>query len=420
LSSNTHWLTFSPRLPFCCAPWPRLTLAPQASAARPSPLALEDEGRASRSLLAVTYTASAQGLDCTGTDLQTCYGYGQYRIAGQGTYAFCAQSCDACSGCTGFGISNNGCWLKRTSGIHALTNSQCWLAPSAMAALPSPPPPPSPSSPPPPTIYTTSHVLDAAASSSFTGKVLGGPTMHVLNNGATTTSTETTASGKHNVWETTSTSDVTQKGLGNGQTLSKMSSESTTTTDHQQTFKKVNVHTSTSDLYVQPADVPTAPALCGGTAFAVTNTIKNLCLHVKGGVNSAGFAVANVKSPVITAACVQGSPNQRFTWLPSPQGGLLVHDATQQALSLASGTVTNGSPVILAPQSDAPTQEWIWNNPTIGGTLSAVADPAFQITDSMVNANVAVGLPAHMWHLSQSLPSGAPKAAWMATCGNDV
>lgn len=259
-------------------------------------------------------------------------------------------------------------------------------------------------------------MLDAAASSGFTGKVIGGPTTHVINNGATTSSTETTASGKQNVWETTSTSDATQQGLGNGQTLSKSSTSSTTDTDHQLTFKKVNVHSSTTDIDGKPADVPTAPPLCGGTPFAVANTMKQLCLHVKGGINNGGFVVANVKRPVITAACSQGSPNQQFTWLPAPEGGMLMHDATKQVLALTSATVTNGAAVILAPASDALTEEWVWNNPTTGGTLSAMADPYFQITDSQVNANVAVGLPVHMWHLASSLPSGQPKAAWMASC----
>jgi len=38
------------------------------------------------------------------------------------------------------------------------------------------------------------------------------------------------------------------------------------------------------------------------------------------------------------------------------------------------------------------------------------------ITDSRVNADVSIGLPVHMWHLSASLPSGAPNAAWYANC----
>jgi len=66
---------------------------------------------------------------------------GQYRIAGQGTYAFCAQSCDACAGCTGFGISNNGCWLKKTTGLRALSNSVCYYNPGAFTTTPSSPPP---------------------------------------------------------------------------------------------------------------------------------------------------------------------------------------------------------------------------------------------------------------------------------------
>ena len=100
------------------------------------------------------------------------------------------------------------------------------------------------------------------------------------------------ASGKHNVYETTTTTDVTQEGTGNGHMLSKSSSTtSTTSTEHQQTFDKVNVHASTTDLPATPAtakEAPTAAPLCGGATFSIADAHKTLCLHVKGGVGAEG------------------------------------------------------------------------------------------------------------------------------------
>jgi ribosomal protein L14E/L6E/L27E len=85
------------------------------------------ESEAKEAAQAKKYVDQGSNLDCSGFDLQTCYGYGQYSIPGQGTYDFCAKSCDNCSGCTGFGISNNGCWLKKTTSTHGLTNSKCYI-----------------------------------------------------------------------------------------------------------------------------------------------------------------------------------------------------------------------------------------------------------------------------------------------------
>jgi hypothetical protein len=231
-------------------------------------------------------------------------------------------------------------------------------------------------------------VLDQAASTGFSGKVIAGPTQHLLNNGATTTSTETTANGKQNVWETTSTTDATQQNTGNGQTLHKSTTTSTTSTEHQQTFTKVNVHASTTDLpAAQETEGETSPAtpLCGGTAFLVASKMKTTCLHVKGGAGAGGFAVSSVKRPVITAACTPGSPNQMFSLIPTPAGGgMLLHDASQMVISLASATVTNGAGVFLAaPQAGAVTQEWVWTSPDVGGVIASVADANFEMRREM-------------------------------------
>jgi hypothetical protein len=93
-----------------------------------------------------TYVSQGLNTDCSGTDLTSCSGYG---LSGQ--LSFCTQSCISCNGCTGFGISNNGCWLKAVTGTVSLSGSQCYrLQSSPPLPPPSPPlPPPPPPSPPP-------------------------------------------------------------------------------------------------------------------------------------------------------------------------------------------------------------------------------------------------------------------------------
>jgi hypothetical protein len=105
-----------------------------------------------------TYNDQGVDRDCTGADLLSCTGYGQYN--GYGTFAMCAAACDACTGCTGFGLSNSGCWMKTTSATHALTNSQCYLLWPQPAASSSPPPPPLPPPSPSPPAFLTGDNLD--------------------------------------------------------------------------------------------------------------------------------------------------------------------------------------------------------------------------------------------------------------------
>jgi hypothetical protein len=294
---------------------------------------------------------------------------------------------------------------------------------------------------PPPVVYTSAHVL--TQTTGFGPKVIGGPNQHVLNNGATTTSTETTALGKVNTWESTTTTDATQQGTGNGHTTSQSVTTSTTSTDHQQVFQKHNTHTTTTDLAAPPADsVPAAAAVCGGKSFAVQSVSKTaLCMHVKGATGPDGFVISTtVKRPIITMPCVAGSPNQQFSWMPSAHGGTLQHNPTKLALSLASATVSDGTGVSLAAETGEPQQEWMWPDAAHGGTIASVANENFMITvrhtrhgralsvadlvcacpqDSRVNADVSVGLPVHMWRLAASLPSGAPNAAWYANCNTN-
>ena len=280
-------------------------------------------------------------------------------------------------------------------------------------------PPPAPPPPPPPTVYASAHVL--RNSQGFANKVIGGPTQHVLNDGATTTSTDTTAHGAVNVYVSTTTTDATQAGTGNGHVNAQTITTSTTSTDHQQTFQRHNTHTTTTDLAPAPsaASAPAAAAVCGGAAFSITSVTKvGLCMHVKGEVGPSGSFVVNtaVKRPVITMPCVPASPNQLFSWVPSEHGGALLHDASAEVLSLASATVSDGTGIALAAATGGAQQEWLWPAAAAGGTITSVDDEHFMITDSRVNADVSVGLPVHMWHLIASLPSGAPNAAWAANC----
>jgi hypothetical protein len=280
---------------------------------------------------------------------------------------------------------------------------------------------------PPPAVYTSTHVRDAANSLAFSGRVEG--TNHnSRNNGQTTSTTDSTASGNVNVWLTTSTTDTTQRGSGNGNNVGQSTTTDTTATGNVVQQVTHHTHPSTTDLDATSVEVTpssAAPPLCSGAPFAVENQQKNLCLHVKGALApGGGFALAaNIKRPVITMKCVAGSPNQLFSWLPGAAGaGQLQHDATGMLLSVNLGNgaeMRDGAMVTVLPAAagGAPTQAWVWSNPTSGGgTLSSAADTQFQVTDALVNAGANIGLPVHLWHLSSSLPSGAPNGAWMAGC----
>ena len=237
------------------------------------------------------------------------------------------------------------------------------------------------SPPPVPVVYASGHVL--ARSQGFANKVVGGPTQHVLNGGATTTSTETTAHGAVNVYGSTTTDVASQAGTGNGHVNAQATSTETTSTEHRQTFAKHNTHSTTTDLTPAPAaaSVAAAGALCDSAPFTVRSVVKGLCLHVKGGAGPDGFAVStSVHRPVITMPCVAGSPNQLFSWVPTEHGGVLMHDASTLALALQTADVADGTGVVLAPATGGPQQEWVWDDATSGGTIKSVDDENFMIT----------------------------------------
>ena len=308
------------------------------------------------------------------------------------------------------------------NGFSACSGTTAW---SLTLNMP-PPPPPSPSpSPPPPTVYSSQQVL--SETQPFLQRVVGPGqnNPHAVNNGASSTSTETTASGNVNLWEDTTTTLASQVGLGNGHTTAHSTTTDTTATGNPVTNTVVNKRTSTDhrvdvSVNVNVSSTLSAP-LCNGAPFLIENQQKNLCLHVKGSATGGSFTLApNVKRPVITLKCIEGSPNQQFSWLPGAASGQLRHDASGLLLSVNLGndpSVRDGSGVTVLPAAqDATTQSWVWSNPTSGGTLSSAADPAFQLTDALVNAGASIGLPVHMWHMVKSLPSGAPNGAWMAGC----
>jgi hypothetical protein len=146
---------------------------------------------------------------------------------------------------------------------------------------PSPPPPPNPS-PPPPTVYTTQHVLDA--SNQFGKKVVGNGqgNPHQSNGGATSSSTETTAQGVVNTFETTSTTDASQQGTSNGHALAKSTSTDTTGTSHVVT--SVTVHPSPP-----PPVIYTTQAVQdnGATSFFQNKLVSGPTNHqLNGGLSS--------------------------------------------------------------------------------------------------------------------------------------
>ncbi len=277
-------------------------------------------------------------------------------------------------------------------------------------------------------MYKSTQVKSAAGSSQFHQKELSQAAVaHVLNDGATTTSTESTAQGFINQFVTTTTTDATQAGTGHGHTVTQYTTTTTTDVANPVTRVQHNLHTSTTDIESSTSVVPPATPgseLCGGEPLAIVlressaDVLTKLCMHVKGSIQDGGFMLGPSTRPIIILACVANSPNQLFTWLPAEQGGMLRHDASGLLLSVDAGNVVDGSAVaLMRPDSGYLGQQWLWSDPmSLGGTISTMADERFEITDSRVNQASNGGLPVHMWHLHKSMPTGMPNAAWSAEC----
>ena len=285
---------------------------------------------------------------------------------------------------------------------------------------PSPPPPPPPSpSPPPPTVYTSSpHVkVNSQQFKKTIGHGVNNP--HLINNGATSTSTETTEHGTVTHYHMTTTTDGTQVNTGNGHIVH----QTTTTTEAEghpvtNTFvRKPPTLPSTSDESVILPGVP----VCGDSLFViklVNSTAEGVCLNVLGAVSSNGlFTVKSTsKRPVTTEMCSNKSPNQLFSWAPTATGGKLVHAASKLVLSLADNAVpvVDNAVVTVLASATGLQQEWVWKMPKTGGVIRSALDQNTEIT-SQSSTNSA-GLPVRMWHLKTSLPSGSPTGQWAAGC----
>jgi hypothetical protein len=132
--------------------------------------------------LTPNYMSEGADTDCAGTDQSSCTGYGQN--AGTGTLAACSNACTACAGCSGFGLSNSGCWMKAVTGTTTLSGSTCYTAagiPPLSPPTPPPPPPPSPPLPPPPSpspppAFTDRVNVSSLVSAGSTGTCSASPT----------------------------------------------------------------------------------------------------------------------------------------------------------------------------------------------------------------------------------------------------
>ena len=125
------------------------------------------------------------------------------------------------------------------------TDTTATMHPVIRKAFNSPPPPPPSPSPPPPKVYSSAHV--AVGSSQLV--VDSAPTAHVLNNGATTTSTDAVQHEVQHKYVDTTTTLASQQGSGNGNAASPI----TTTTDSTTTTNPVvntihNTFPSTTDM----------------------------------------------------------------------------------------------------------------------------------------------------------------------------
>jgi hypothetical protein len=278
-------------------------------------------------------------------------------------------------------------------------------------------PPPSPS-PPPPTVYVSAPPVKIA--SQHFQKVVGPghDNPHAINNGASSTSTETTATGAVNNYLETTTTDATQVNTGNGHVVSQTTTTTTDTIGHPVTNTIINDFTSTSDM--PPDDTPILPGtpVCDSSALLVQLNTQNMCLHVMGALSNGVF---NVKStllrPVVTMWCSPTSPNQRFTWVPRAQGGQLVHIASNLALSLnITAPVKNNARVGVLSINTGTSQKWVWENPTTGGVIRSAVNQNFEVTNAKKRGKPTVALPVKMWHLNKTMPSGGPTGQWQSNC----
>jgi len=145
----------------------------------------------------------------------------------------------------------------------------------------SPPPPPPPSPSPPPVVYTSTGVV--AQSHQNQNVYKGGPNgPHVLNNGATTTSTDTTVDEVQNTVETTTTTTKSQAGTGHGHAVAQMQTTDTTGTGHPVVR---TIHTVTSSLVLGGYSVA---SFSGSNKAAVSLALETLLGLPAGSVTVTG------------------------------------------------------------------------------------------------------------------------------------
>ena len=322
--------------------------------------------------------------------------------------------CQAVSSSTG--LSPAPCVIQ--PGFFTCSNNGVTTSPTPVP-LASPPPPPPPSPSPPPHVYTSSRLQ--VWSHPF-NKFLGPGNSNPHKTGPfTSTSTDSTTRASQNRFITTTTTDATQVNTGNGHIKSQWTSTTSTETRHPTTKTFFTAFPSTTDLPVPTdASVPPAPPVCAGDQLQVQQVgSKNMCMSVRGSVSNGVFTVKPSKRPVVATRCSANSPNQRFTWVPTAQGGELIHTASKMAVSLVpsiTGGVKNNAAVTVVSSNTGLAQEWLWENPATGGVIRSMLDQEFEITSTKVKGTSPVGTPVHMWHLTKALPLGAPSGEWAAVC----
>jgi hypothetical protein len=281
---------------------------------------------------------------------------------------------------------------------------------------------------PPPTVYTSTHVLDQT--NVFSQKVTGGPTQHVLNGGATTTSTETTANGKVNQYVTTTTTDATQQGTGNGHIKAHSTDTSTTATGNQQTYQKHNTHTTTTDLPVPTvASVPVAPAVDDYDYSAAnrrpeTGHSQYSCAELKGMYSESdrplppdcddyGHGADTPPPTVYTSTHVASVPvapavchGESFALQSSAKSALCMHvkGAMGPGGFVVSSTVKR--PIITMPCTPgSPNQQFSWMPTAYGGVLvHTPSSLAMSLASVTVSDGTGVVLVAE---------TGAPSQEWV-------
>ena len=212
------------------------------------------------------------------------------------------------------------------------TDTTATMHPVTRTVHNSPPPPPPSPSPPPPTVYSSSHV--PVGSTQLV--VDSAPVAHVLNNGATTTSTDAVQHEVQHKYVDTTTTAASQQGTGTGNAASPI----TTTTDSTTTTNPVvntihNTFPSTTDMQSSTEVSWSSSSDLSGMWGVWTGSSSSDQLQQYSGTDSTSTASLKANGPL----ALLGPTNVPVSYFHNYQGLGMAN--APYVVSFSTGTVYN-------------------------------------------------------------------------------